>query len=189
MAESNVTTMSPYFSCILKVGSGQYRSHFVCGVKSTLVVRGNGFDAVLSVPTSHYCGMTMYRYIVKLTPGFIHSPMFFPCISLPWLNFRFLFFPMDNNALTIKNIQSYTPHKRLPVGAGKYIWLGWCHLIYCKGFLWSATRMKLWTCTGQWSPLSGRWIDRICVFFLLFLCKKTRPCLGVPSQKYTFLWG
>ena len=73
MAESNVTTMSPYFSCILKVGSGQYRSHFVCGVKSTLSVRGNGFGAVLSVPTSHYCGMTMYRYIVKLTPCRVHS--------------------------------------------------------------------------------------------------------------------
>ena len=63
MAESNVTTMSPYFSCILKVGSGQYRSHFVCGVKSTLVVSGNSFDAVLSVPTSHYCGLTLRHHL------------------------------------------------------------------------------------------------------------------------------
>lgn len=166
MAESNVTTMSPYFSCILKVGSGQYRSHFVCGVKSTLVVRGNGFGAVLSVPTSHYCGMTTYRYIVKLTPGFIHSPMFL-LLYIPSL---------------VKLSISFLPHGQQCSNHIKYIWLGWCHLIYCKGLLWSATRMKLWPCTGQWSPI-------ICFFFLLFLCKKTRPGLGLPSEKYAFLWG
>ena len=114
MAESNVTTMSPYFSCILKVGSGQYCSHFVCGVKSTLVVRGNGFGAVLSVPTSHYCGMTTYRYIVKLTPGFIHSPMFLLLYIPSLLKLSISFLPHGQQCSNHKKYTIIYPPQKTP---------------------------------------------------------------------------
>lgn len=140
MAESNVTTMSPYFSCILKVGSGQYRSHFVCGVKSTLVVRGNGFGAVLSVPTSHHCGMTTYRYIVKLTPGFIHSPTFLLLYIPSLVKLLISFLPHGQQCSNHKKYTIIYPPQKTP---------SWCWKIYLTRLMPDATSSTVKDSYGQ----------------------------------------